>query len=60
MRSHSPAEGVGRIAAAAGVKTLVLYHQVPITGVTDAQWTEAIRRGGYGGRVVVGKDLMVL
>ncbi len=42
------------------MKTLVLYHQVPISGVTDAQWTAAVRKGGYGGRVVVGKDLMVV
>ena len=60
MRSHSPTEDVGHIAAEAGVKTLVLYHQVPITGVTDAQWTAAVRKGGYRGRVVVGKDLMII
>ena len=60
MRSHSPAEEVGRIAAEASVKTLVLYHQVPIVGVTDAQWTEAVRKGGYKGEVIVGKDLMVI
>ena len=60
MRSHSPAEDVGRIAAEAEVKTLVLYHQVPITGVTDAQWTEAVRKGGYKGQVIVAKDLMVI
>jgi len=60
MRSHSPAEEVGRIAAEAEVKTLVLYHQVPIVGVTDAQWTEAVRTGGYKGEVIVAKDLMVI
>ena len=60
MRSHSPAEEVGRIAMEAGVKTLVLYHQVPITGVTDAQWTQAVRKGGFKGQVIVGKDLMVI
>ena len=60
MRSHTPVEDVGRIAAEAGVKTLVLYHQVPITGVADAQWIAAVREGGYGGEVVVGKDLMVV
>ncbi len=60
MRSHSPAEEVGRAAAEAEVKTLVLYHQVPIVGVTDAQWTEAVRTGGYKGEVIVAKDLMVI
>ena len=60
MRSHSPAEDVGRIAAEAGVKTLVLYHQVPIVGVTDDQWTEAVRNGGFKGQVIVAKDLTVV
>ena len=60
MRSHSPAEDVGRIAAEAGVKTLVIYHQVPIVGVTDDQWTQAVRQGGYRGQVIVAKDLMVI
>jgi len=60
MRSHTPAEAVGRIAAEAEVKTLVLYHLVPITGVTDAEWIAAVRKGGYRGRVVVAKDLMVV
>ena len=60
MRSHTAAEDVGRIAAEAGAKTLVLYHQVPIAGVSDAEWTGAVRRGGYRGRVIVAKDLMVV
>lgn len=60
MRSHSPAEEVGRIAAEAGAKTLVLYHRVPITGVTDAEWTVAVRKGGYRGKVIVARDLMVI
>ncbi|HEY5411720.1 MAG TPA: MBL fold metallo-hydrolase [Caulobacteraceae bacterium] len=60
MRSHSPAEQVGRIAAEAGVKTLVLAHLVPITGVSDAQWTAAVRSGGFRGEVIVGQDLMVI
>jgi ribonuclease BN (tRNA processing enzyme) len=60
MRSHSPAEEVGRIAAEAGVKTLVLSHLVPITGVTDAQWDAAVRKGGFKGEVIVAQDLMVI
>ena len=60
MRSHSPAEQVGRIAAEADVKTLVLYHLVPITGVTDEQWKAAVRSGGFKGEIVVGQDLMVI
>ena len=60
MRSHTPAEDVGRIAAEAGVRTLVLYHQVPITGVTDDQWKTAVRAGGFKGEIIVGQDLMVI
>ncbi len=60
MRSHTPAEDVGRIAAEAGVRTLVLYHQVPITGVTDDQWKTAVRAGGFRGEIIVGQDLMVI
>ena len=59
MRSHSPAEEVGRIAAEAGVKTLVLYHLVPITGVTDAQWKAAAGQH-FKGEIIVAKDLMVI
>ena len=60
MRSHTPAEDVGRIAAEASVRTLVLYHQVPITGVTDDQWKTAVRAGGFRGEIIVGQDLMVI
>ncbi len=60
MRSHTPAEDVGRIAAEAEVGTLVLYHQVPIVGVTDEQWTEAVRKDGYKGQVIVAKDLTIV
>jgi len=59
MRSHSPAEEAGRIAAEAGVKTLVLSHIVPITGVSDEQWKAAA--GTYfKGRIIVARDLMVI
>ena len=60
MRAHSPAEEVGRIAREAGVKTLVLSHLVPITGVTDDQWKAAVSRGGFTGEVIVAQDLMVI
>jgi len=60
MRSHTPAEEAGRIAAEAGVKTLVLYHLVPITGVSDDQWKAAVRAGGFKGEIIVGQDLMVI
>jgi len=61
MDSHSPVEDVGRIAAAAGVKTLVLSHLVPgeADAVTDKQWLAAARTH-FTGRIVVGHDLMEL
>nr|WP_322468091.1 MBL fold metallo-hydrolase [Azohydromonas lata] len=59
MDSHTVSEDVGRVAAAAGVKTLVLSHFVPGDDdtITDAMWTDEVRRD-YGGPIVVGRDLM--
>jgi ribonuclease BN (tRNA processing enzyme) len=47
------------VAQAAGVKTLVLSHFVPVDDpeVTDQTWLEAARTH-YGGSVAVGKDLL--
>jgi ribonuclease BN (tRNA processing enzyme) len=59
IASHTVPEDVGRVAAAAGVKTLVLTHFVPgdDPSIGDEAWTEGIKQH-YGGRIVVGKDLM--
>jgi ribonuclease BN (tRNA processing enzyme) len=60
LASHTDAEEAGRIAAAAGVKTLVLTHFVPSDppeAVTDEQWMTAASRH-FKGRVILGKDLM--
>jgi ribonuclease BN (tRNA processing enzyme) len=55
---HTTAEEVGRVAAAAGVKMLVLTHIVPGTLPDDeSRYTEPIRRS-YKGPVVVAHDLM--
>ena len=61
LASHTTTEDVGRVAAAARVKKLVLTHLVPgdDPGITDAMWLEGVRRH-YDGEVVVGRDLMVL
>ena len=61
VASHTPPAEVGRIAAAAGVRTLVLSHFVPgdDPSITDEMWTEGIA-ARFKGEVVVGKDLMVL
>lgn len=57
--SHTTAADCGRVAAAAGVKTLVLSHFVPADDpdVTDEMWRDAAR-AHFRGRVIVGKDLM--
>src|SRR5205085_8563558 len=59
MAAHTLPEDVGRIAAQAEVKTLVLTHFVPgdDPSITDEQWSEGVRKH-FKGRVVVGKDLM--
>ncbi|OKO67786.1 MBL fold metallo-hydrolase [Bradyrhizobium sp. NAS96.2] len=61
LDSHTSTEDVGRIAAAAGVKTLVLSHFVPGDDplVTDDDWTRDVRTN-FKGRIVVAKDLMEL
>ncbi len=59
MASHTAAEDCGRVAEAAGVKTLVLSHLVPPDNpmITDQMWIDAASKY-FRGRVVVGKDLM--
>jgi ribonuclease BN (tRNA processing enzyme) len=61
LASHTPTAEAGRIAAAAGVKTLVLSHFVPgdDPSITDEMWTEGVR-AYFKGEVVVGRDLMTL
>ena len=57
--SHTSAEDCGRMAAAAGVKTLVLSHLVPPDDpqITEQMWIEAAKKH-FSGTVVLGKDLM--
>ncbi|HEY6147953.1 MAG TPA: MBL fold metallo-hydrolase, partial [Thermoanaerobaculia bacterium] len=59
VASHTTPEDAGRIAAEAGVSTLVLSHLVPgdDPSITDEQWSSGARRF-FKGRVVVGRDLM--
>ncbi|MBI3149576.1 MAG: MBL fold metallo-hydrolase [Betaproteobacteria bacterium] len=59
VASHTVPEDVGRVAAAAGVKTVVLSHFVPgdDPSITDEQWTAGVRKH-FNGQIVVGKDLM--
>jgi ribonuclease BN (tRNA processing enzyme) len=61
LDSHTTTEDVGRIAAAAGVKVLVMSHFVPGDDplVTDDNWTEDVKKN-FGGKIIVAKDLMEL
>jgi len=61
LASHTLAEQAGEIAAAAGVKTLVLSHFVPggDASVTDEMWQAAAAKA-FPGRIIVGRDLMRL
>jgi ribonuclease Z len=54
---HTSAEEAGAIAAAAGVKTLVLTHLIP-AGAEDTIRERASK--AYKGNIVVGKDLQVV
>jgi ribonuclease BN (tRNA processing enzyme) len=59
LASHTVPEDVGRVAAQAGVKTLVLSHFVPgdDPSITDEQWAEGVRKH-FGGTIIVGRDLL--
>ena len=61
LASHTSTEDVGRIAARAGVKVLVLTHFVPGDDplLTDEDWVEGVKKT-YSGRIVVAKDLTEL
>ena len=61
LASHTQPEEVGKVAASAGVKTLVLTHFVPGDDptLTSETWTEGVRKH-FAGRIVVGKDALEL
>ena len=61
IASHTSAEDCGRVAAMAGVKTLVLSHLVPPDdpAITDQMWIAAAKKH-FRGTVILGKDLMEL
>lgn len=52
--SHTSAEQVGEVAAAAKAKHVVLSHYEP-TDLPDAQWVDAIRKH-YDGEITVARD----
>jgi ribonuclease BN (tRNA processing enzyme) len=59
LAHQTSAEDAGRVAQAAGVRTLVLSHLVPADDpeVTDGMWIEAAQ-SHFGGTVIVGRDLL--
>lgn len=59
IASHTTTEEIGRVATAAGVKTVVLSHLIPgdIPAVPDEKWIEGVRKH-FAGPVIVGRDLM--
>jgi ribonuclease BN (tRNA processing enzyme) len=59
LSHHTSAEQAGQVAAAAGVKMLVLSHLVPAEdpSIPDEQWVAAARRH-FSGQIIVGHDLM--
>jgi ribonuclease BN (tRNA processing enzyme) len=61
LAHHTSAQDAGRVAAAAGVKTLVLSHLVPADDptITDSMWIDAARHS-FGGTILVARDGMEL
>lgn len=59
LASHTVTEDIGKVAAAAGVKTLVLSHLVPSddSALTDEMWIEGVRKH-FSGQVIVGRDML--
>jgi ribonuclease BN (tRNA processing enzyme) len=59
LSHHTSAEDAGRVAQAAGVRTLVLSHLVPAEDplVTEQMWADAARTH-FTGNVIVGRDLL--
>lgn len=53
---HTSDKELGEIASRAKPRLLILHHVVRMGG-TDEEMLQAIRKAGYTGRVVVGKDL---
>ncbi len=57
---HTPLEDVGRIAAEADVKTLVLSHlSPPLDSISDETWRAPVAKS-FKGEIIVAKDLTVL
>jgi ribonuclease BN (tRNA processing enzyme) len=58
LESHTPVEEVSRVAAAAGVKTLVLSHFVPDNDPAAERAWLPLAKSHFAGEVVLGRDLL--
>jgi len=61
VSTHTPLEDAGRMAAEAGVGTVVLTHIIPgaLGTMSDSAYIAAVRKT-FTGRVIVGRDQMAL
>jgi ribonuclease BN (tRNA processing enzyme) len=61
IETHTSTEDAGRMAAEAGVDTLVLTHLVPgaLSDLPDDIYLDGVRKH-FDGKVIVGRDLMVI
>lgn len=57
---HTTPEQAGQIAQRAGVKTLVLSHLIPGESTTTDDIWRAEAAKHYGGKIIVGHDLMII
>ncbi len=53
---HTSDVELGKLAAGAAPKLLILHHIVRMQG-TDQELLDGVRRGGFTGRTVIGHDL---
>jgi ribonuclease BN (tRNA processing enzyme) len=62
LGSHTTTAEVGKIAAEAEVRTLVLSQFVPgdDTSITEDMWAADVKKSSFLGKVIVGRDLMTV
>ncbi len=60
LNEHTTAEDAGKIAAQAGVKTLVLNHLIAgPEPVTEQEWIDSAKKH-FNGEVIVGRDRLII
>jgi ribonuclease BN (tRNA processing enzyme) len=58
-KRHTTPKRLGEVAAAAGVKTLVLSHLTPVSDPNIDSIIDEVRAQGFTGKIRVAKDLKV-